>query len=135
MFRVVDERGTRNAFVEEARRFDRAFFIRPMIAAPPASGGTCACVPWVRARAICRVMERLNLTLDIDTSNALKRHAQRKKQPRAALARELIREAISQRETREREQQLARDYAAGRADAAALLSDLEAAQLDLLEEP
>jgi tyrosyl-tRNA synthetase len=80
-------------------------------------------------------MERLNLTLDLDTSNALRRHAQRRKQPRASLARELIREAISQRETREREQQLARDYAAGRADAVALLSDLEAAQLDLLEEP
>jgi hypothetical protein len=49
------------------------------------------------------------------------------------VARELIHEAIQQRETRERLQQLARDYVAGRDDAAALLSDLEVSQLELLE--
>ena len=80
-------------------------------------------------------MERLNLTLDENTSNALERHAERHGQARAALARELIREALQQREARERQQKLARDYAAGRADAAALLADMEAAQLELLEEP
>jgi predicted transcriptional regulator len=80
-------------------------------------------------------MSRLNLTLDDDTSTALQRHARRHHQPRAALARELIREALGQREALERRRRLASDYAAGRADAAALLSDLETAQLDLLEEP
>lgn len=80
-------------------------------------------------------MGRVNLTLDADTSNALERHAQRHGQARAALARELIREALAQREARERQRRLARDYAAGRADAAGLLADMEAAQFDLLEEP
>jgi hypothetical protein len=80
-------------------------------------------------------MERLNLTLDPDTSIALNRHAKRQRKPRAALARELIREAIEHRETLAQRQQLARDYTSGRADAAALLAEMEAAQLDLLEEP
>ena len=78
-------------------------------------------------------MSRLNLTLDSDTSKALERHAKHERRPRAALARELLREAIRQREARERQRQLARDYAAGRSDAAALLSDLEQAQLELLD--
>ena len=80
-------------------------------------------------------MERLNLTLDADTSRALKRHALRQRKPRAALARELIREAIHQRDLRAREEQMARDYAEGRAETAALLGDMEAAQLELLEGP
>jgi hypothetical protein len=77
-------------------------------------------------------MERLNLTLDEHTSGALARHARQEGKPRAALARELILEAIARREALERERQLARDYAAGRSDARRLLRDLEAAQLEHL---
>ena len=78
-------------------------------------------------------MERLNLTLDESTSGALARHARREGKPRAALARELIREAIARREALESQRKLARDYAAGRSDARQLLQDLEAAQLELLD--
>ncbi|HEV3189899.1 MAG TPA: hypothetical protein VGY54_05345 [Polyangiaceae bacterium] len=78
-------------------------------------------------------MNRVNLTLDDDLASALKRYSGRAKRPQAAVARELIREAIQQRDARERLQQLARDYAAGRDDAAALLSELEVSQLELLE--
>jgi hypothetical protein len=77
-------------------------------------------------------MERLNLTLDEGTSVALARHARRDGKPRAALARELIREAIARRDAVERQQKLARDYAAGRADARQLLDDLEAGQFEIL---
>ena len=80
-----------------------------------------------------RAMERLNLTLDEVTSGALARHARREGKPRAALARELIREAIAQREALESQRRLARDYAAGRRDAKQLLKDLEVAQLELLD--
>ncbi len=79
-------------------------------------------------------MERLNLTLDDDTSGALARHARREGKPRATLARELIREAITRREVLERQRALARDYAAGRSDAREILADLEAAQLELLDD-
>jgi len=81
-----------------------------------------------------RVMTRLNLTLDKDTVRQLDRHTKRSGQPRAALARELLREALARREALERRQRLARDYAAGRGDARALLSDLESAQLELLDD-
>jgi hypothetical protein len=79
-------------------------------------------------------MSRLNLTLDDDTSKALARHAERERRPRATVARELLCEAIREREAAERRRRLARDYAAGRADVAALLSDLEEAQLELLDD-
>lgn len=78
-------------------------------------------------------MERLNLTLDERTSGALARHARREGKPRAALARELIREAIARRESLEQQRKLARDYAAGRGDARQLLQELEAGQLELLD--
>jgi hypothetical protein len=77
-------------------------------------------------------MERLNLTLDNMTSDALARYAQREGKPRAALARELICEAIARREAAAQRRRLAHDYAAGRGDAKALLEDLDAPQLDLL---
>lgn len=80
-------------------------------------------------------MERLNLTLDDDTSSALGRQAREQGKPRAALARELIREALARREALAQQRKLARDYAAGRDDARELLADLERAQLDLLVEP
>ncbi len=85
--------------------------------------------------ASVRVMARLNLTLDDDTAEALDRHARRQRRPRAVLARELIREALEERETRARRAALARDYAAERVATAALLSELEAAQVELLDEP
>jgi hypothetical protein len=78
-------------------------------------------------------MERLNLTLDASTSSALSQHARREGKPRAAFARELIREAIARREAIALQRKLARDYAAGRGDADELLGDLEAAQLELLD--
>ena len=80
-----------------------------------------------------RVMERLNLTLDAGTSGALARYAKREGKPRAALARELIHEAIARRDALELQRKLARDYAAGRDDARQILADLEAAQLELLD--
>jgi hypothetical protein len=79
-------------------------------------------------------MERLNLTLDDVTSDHLARHAQREGKPRAALARELICEALAQRDAAAQRRKLARDYAAGRADAKLLLEDLEGPQLELLSD-
>ena len=80
------------------------------------------------------VMARLNLTLDEDTFRRLDRHTKRAGRPRAALARELLREGLAQREAAERRKQLANDYAAGRPDARALLRDLEAGQLTLMDD-
>jgi len=78
-------------------------------------------------------MERLNLTLDPDTSTALAQHARRQRKPRATVARELIREALLRRETVEQRRQLARDYAAGRSDAGELLEEFERLQLEALD--
>ena len=80
------------------------------------------------------VMARLNLTLDDDTFRRLDRHTKRSGKPIAALARELLREGLAQREAAERRKQLAADYAAGRRDARALLKDLEAGQLELMDD-
>jgi hypothetical protein len=77
-------------------------------------------------------MQRLNLTLDDDTSMRLERHAKRAGARRATLARELLREALVRRETEERRRKLAADYAAGRRDAAALLEDHEIAQDEVI---
>lgn len=79
-------------------------------------------------------MARLNLTLDEDTFRRLDRHIKRTGRPRAALARELLREALAQREAAEQRRQLAADYAAGRSDARAVLRDLEAGQLALMDD-
>jgi len=80
-----------------------------------------------------RVMARLNLTLDEDTLESLKKHARRLSRPAASLARELLDEGIRRRETAERRRMLAKDYAAGRRDVRVLLKDLEGAQFDLLD--
>lgn len=87
------------------------------------------------ARAIMRIMDRLNLTLDPDTSSALDKHARKERKPRAAVARELIQEAIRRRDEVAQRRKLARDYVAGRADAREVLDDLELPQLDLLDDP
>jgi hypothetical protein len=79
-------------------------------------------------------MGRLNLTLDDDTHSRLAKHAKREGTPQATLARELLNQALEAREAQERRKRLARDYAAGRKDAGALLRDLEAGQLELLDE-
>jgi len=78
-------------------------------------------------------MARLQVTLDEGTSGALARLARRAEKPRAALACELIREAIARREALELQRKLARDYAADRGDAKQILQDLEVAQLELLD--
>ncbi len=75
-------------------------------------------------------MERLNLTLDDDTSERLARHAKREGAPRAAYARGILREALEAREALERKKKLAADYTAGRADARQILKDLETPQLE-----
>lgn len=74
-------------------------------------------------------MNRLNLTLDADTALALDRYARTHHRPRASLARELLRDALAQREAVERRRKLAADYARGRTDDAALLAEIEAGQL------
>ena len=78
-------------------------------------------------------MARLNLTLDPDTLAALNRHARKERKPAAAVARALLLKAIAQEEANARVLKLARDYANGRKDAAVLLEELEAPQLDLLD--
>ena len=75
---------------------------------------------------------RLNLTLDKDTSTRLERHARRAGVRRATVARQLLREALVDRETEERRRKLAADYAAGRRDAAALLEDHEVPQDEVM---
>jgi hypothetical protein len=79
-------------------------------------------------------MERINLTLDVDTSSALDKHARKQGKARATVARELIREALAQRRVTEVRRKMARDYAAGRADASDILRDLESPQLELLDQ-
>jgi hypothetical protein len=83
------------------------------------------------------VMARVNLTLDEETFAELERYTRLLGKPRATLARELLHEALFRRRAAERRRQLAADYAADRADARALLKDLESAQLELMadEEP
>ena len=76
-------------------------------------------------------MSRLNLTLDSDTSKRLNRYAGQHGTARATVARQLLREALDARESRERRRKLAEDYARGRVDAANLLANLEAPQLEL----
>ena len=73
------------------------------------------------------------MTLDAATSNALKKHARRTGKPRATVARELLREALTRRDALERQRKLAHDYADGRADTRAVLAELESTQLDLLD--
>ena len=75
-------------------------------------------------------MSRLNLTLDDDTANWIKQHAAARKMRQATVARELLAEAVANREQAERRRLLAADYAAGRKDAAELLRDLELPQTD-----
>lgn len=79
-------------------------------------------------------MTRVNLTLDPDTFARLSRVARQAHAPCAAVARALLLEGLDHRETAERQRKLAADYAAGRADARALLEELEMPQLENLDE-
>ena len=72
------------------------------------------------------------MTLDEDTFRRLERHARRLGKPKARAATEVLREGLARQESAERRAKLARDYAAQRADAGALVRDLEGAQLGLL---
>jgi metal-responsive CopG/Arc/MetJ family transcriptional regulator len=77
-------------------------------------------------------MARINLTLDHDTYTELEEHARRVRKPRARVVKELLIEGLSRYKARARRQRLARDYAAGRADARKMLDHLESGQLELL---
>ncbi len=77
-------------------------------------------------------MPRLNLTLDTDTDRRLERYARQARARRATLARQLLRDALIRRDALEQRRKLAADYLADRADARALLADLENPQLELL---
>lgn len=77
-----------------------------------------------------RDVVRVNLTLDDVTAERLQRHARRSGERQATLARELLRQALDQRDAAERARKLAADYAAGRAEARRLLSDWEGPQAE-----
>jgi len=79
-------------------------------------------------------MTRLNLTLDRETSAALEQHAKRLGKPRARVVKEILVEGLARRDAVAHQKKLARDYLAGRADARALLKDLESPQLELMDD-
>lgn len=79
-------------------------------------------------------MARLNLTLDADTFRELDRYTRQVGKPLARVAKELLREALERRRALESRRKLAADYVADRPDAKALLNDLEAGQLALLDD-
>ena len=79
-------------------------------------------------------MARLNLTLDSETFSKLARYAKAAKKNHSAAVRGLVQEGIARREALERHRKLAADYAAGRADQTTLLAELEASELELLDE-
>lgn len=77
-------------------------------------------------------MARLNLTLDVDTYEALDKHARKLRRPRANVAKEILREGLARRDSLDRRKQIAADYACGRKDARSLLKELERHQLELV---
>lgn len=77
-------------------------------------------------------MARLNLTLDGDTFDTLRRDARKAKTRVATYARQLLREAIAHRDQQERRRRWAQAYRADRQDATALLRDLERGQLEIM---
>ena len=79
-------------------------------------------------------MARLNLTLDEETWRRLDEHARRSGERRASLARRLLKEALGRRDLIQRRQRVAQDYAAAGPRDAELLRELEAGQLDLLDD-
>lgn len=79
-------------------------------------------------------MKRLNVTLDQVTYEALERQAKQTRKTCAKVAEDLLSEGLARREVTTRRKKLAADYRAGRADARALLDDLESPQLELLDD-
>ncbi|MBI2893362.1 MAG: hypothetical protein HYY06_07400 [Deltaproteobacteria bacterium] len=78
-------------------------------------------------------MARLNLTLDDVTLQALERDARKAHVRTATHARRLLREALEEHARRERRLRWAEAYRADREDAKKLLAEMEAGELDLLE--
>ena len=79
-------------------------------------------------------MARLNLTLDEGTLLEFDRYRKQVGKPRARVAKELLQEGLERRRTAERRRKLAADYVADRSDVRSALSDLEAGQLELLDD-
>ena len=77
---------------------------------------------------------RLNVTLDQKTYEALEKQAKQTRKPCARVAKEILSEGLARRDAVARRKKLAADYRAGRADARALLNDLESVQLELLDD-
>lgn len=77
---------------------------------------------------------KLHVTLDQRAYETLERHAKQARKPCTRVAREILLEGLAQRDAAARRNKLAADYRAGRADARALLNDLEAPQLELLDD-
>jgi len=73
-------------------------------------------------------MARPNLTLDAGTIGVLRREAHKQKTRVATIARQLLSEAVARKEQQERNRRWAQAYRADRADATALLRDLEPGQ-------
>jgi len=79
-------------------------------------------------------MARLNVTLDRHTYAELEKQARQLKKPCTRIAREILVEGLARRTATERREKLAADYRAGRADARAILKDLESPQWELLDD-
>jgi len=79
-------------------------------------------------------MSRLSLTLKADTLSKLERAARSRRVRVATYTRRLVEDALERAERAEELKKLAGDYAADRKDASELLMDMEAGQLDLLND-
>jgi len=79
-------------------------------------------------------MARLSLTLDRNTYAELERHAKQLGKPCARVVKEILSEGLARRTAAERHKKLAADYRAGRADARAVLKDLESPQWELMDD-
>jgi predicted transcriptional regulator len=79
-------------------------------------------------------MRHLNMRLDQETYEALERQAKQTRKPCAKIAQEILSEGLARRDAVARREKLAADYRAGRADARALLNDLESSQSELLDD-
>ena len=79
-------------------------------------------------------MARINLTLNEDTYSSIVEHAREEGMPQASMARKLIKEALDRRNALKKLRKLASDYGAEGKGSARLLEDLEAGQLDLIDD-
>jgi predicted transcriptional regulator len=79
-------------------------------------------------------MMKLSVVLDQKTYEALERQAKQTRKPRERVAKEILLEGLARRNAAAQREQLAADYRAGRANARALLNDVESAQSELLDD-